>query len=68
MEGPEEEEEEVNVDVSTHLSFTCDLLNRLEEQSALKHLELNSLIFTFNVFVVCYNHTSVHHILNLSFQ
>lgn len=47
VEGPEEEEEKVNIHISTHLSITCSLLNRPEEKSASKHLELNSFLLFF---------------------
>lgn len=72
VEGPEEEEEKVNVHISTHLSITCSLLKRPEEKSAshLEHLELNSSFFYSKscnklTFLV-YNHGSIHHGLTLS--
>lgn len=41
MEGSEEEEEKVNIHISTHLSLTCSPFKQPEEKSAFKHLELN---------------------------
>lgn len=45
VEGPEEEEEKVNIRICTHLSLTCSLFKQPEEKSAFKHLELNLFFF-----------------------
>lgn len=53
MEGPEEEEEKVNIQISTHLSLTCSLFKQPEEKSAFQHLELNFFWF-FSVINGCF--------------
>lgn len=68
MEGPEEEEEKVNVHVITHLPITCSLLKRAGGEFSLKTsgTELFFLFFFYNsksnkLMVSVGNHTSVHH-------
>lgn len=45
VEGPEEEEEKVNIRICTRLPLTCSLFKQPEEKSAFKHLELNFFCF-----------------------